>query len=245
MPIPEAKLLPPPAGGRTYTGHQRVRWGDVDPGARLRLDGTARYLQDVSHEDTLDSGTARAGPWVVRRTVIDVIVPAVADEDLTLITFCGGLGARWADRRTSITGQRGARIEAMSLWIRISADTGRPTRLDPAFLDLYADFTGDRKVPASTTHPEPPADAPRRPWPLRATDLDPLNHVNNAATWEPVVDELARLNLRPRRAEVEYRAAIDPGDVVEIASARDDGGLRIWLEVEGRVRASALVHLRS
>ena len=126
--------------------------GEVSSACALEervVSGRSRVL-GVSHEDTLDSGTARAGPWVVRRTVIDVIVPAVADEDLTLITFCGGLGARWADRRTSITGQRGARIEAMSLWIRISADTGRPTRLDPAFLDLYADFTGDRKVPAST-----------------------------------------------------------------------------------------------
>ena len=62
----------------------------MDTGGRLRLDGTARYLQDLSHDDTLASGTGRTGPWVVRRTTIDVVTPAVGDEDLELVTFCGG-----------------------------------------------------------------------------------------------------------------------------------------------------------
>ena len=236
--------LPAPAGGRSYAGRQRVRWGDVDTGGRLRLYGTARYLQDLSHDDTLASGTGRTGPWVVRRTTIDVVTPAVGDEDLELVTFCGGLGSRWAERRTSITGSEGARIEAMSLWIRIDGTTGRPTRLDPAFLDLYADFTGDRKVGASLTHGDPPASLERRPWPLRVTDLDPMNHVNNAATWEPVVEELARHHLKARRAQVEYRAGIDPGDDVEVVTMVAGGMMRVWLEVDRKVRASAVIHPR-
>lgn len=243
---PEALMpLPAPAGGRTFAGHQRVRWGDVDPGARLRLDGAARYLQDVGHDDTQDNGTDPTDPWIVRRTTIDVLVPAVADEGLDLTTFCGGIGPRWAERRTTVLGDRGAHLEAMALWVRVDRVSGRPARLDPAFLDLYADFTGDRKVSAALTHGEPPDDADRRPWALRATDFDPLGHVNNAATWEPVVDELARRQLHPRRAQVEYRAALDPGDEVVLASVADDHRLRLWLEVEGVVRASAVVHART
>ena len=241
---PARAPLPAPAGGRTFAGRQRVRWGDVDPGARLRLDGAARYLQDVGHDDTQANGTDPTDPWIVRRTTIDVIVPAVADEELELVTFCGGIGPRWAERRTTVTGDRGARIEAMALWVRLDRTTGRPARLDPAFLALYADFTGDRKVSAAVTHGEPPCDAARRPWVLRATDFDPLGHVNNAATWEPVVDELARHQLHPRRAQVEYRAALDPGDDVVLASVVDDHRLRLWLEVDGVVRASAVVHTR-
>jgi len=87
--------------------------------------------------------------------------------------------------------------------------------------------------------------ADRRPWPLRSTDLDGLGHVNNAATWEPVEDELARRDLRPRWAELEYGDALDPGDDVELASiVAHDGSLRLWLCVDGVVRASAVVHPR-
>lgn len=58
------------------------------------------------------------------------------------------------------------------------------------------------------------------------------------------MDELARRHLHPRRAQVEYRAALDPGDEVELASVVEDHLLRLWLEVEGVVRASAVVHTR-
>lgn len=218
-----------------------MRWGDVDLGARLRLDGIARYVQDLGGDDTRGAGADPDRPFVVRRTVIDVVKPAVADEVLHLTTFCGGIGARWAERRTSLVGDRGARIEAMGLWVCINRATGRPARLAPEFLDLYADFTGDRRVSANLTHPDPPDEVTRRPWPLRATDFDPLGHMNNAATWEPVVDELTRLGLRPRRATLEHRVAIEPGDQVTLASITSEPTVQIWLEVDGAVKATAQV----
>ena len=60
-----------PSSGRTFAGQRRVRLGDCSPGGRLRLDATARYLQDLSDDDTRDAGFAQM-TWVVRRTVIDV-----------------------------------------------------------------------------------------------------------------------------------------------------------------------------
>lgn len=243
-------VLPPPAGGRTVTATRRVRWGDVDRGGRLRLDGTARYIQDLGGDDTRGAGADPNFPFVVRRTAIEVIRPAVADEVLHLSTFCGGIGARWAERRTTLLGDRGAHIEAMGLWVCINRTTGRPARLEPDFLDLYADFDGDRKVGASLTHPDPPGLTDgtdntgvtiSRPWPLRDTDFDPLNHMNNAATWEPVVDELARLGVRPGRATLEYRNAIEPGDQVTLISTVSADLVQIWLTVDEAVRASAVV----
>ena len=70
-----------------------------------------------------------------------------------------------------------------------------------------------------------------------------MGHVNNAATWEPVEDEMARRGIRPRWAELEYGDGLDPGDDVELASlVAGDGSLRVWLVVGGAVRASAVVH---
>ena len=96
---------------------------------------------------------------------------------------------------------------------------------------------------ARLRHGPVPAGVDRRPWPLRSTDLDGMGHVNNAATWEPVEDELARRGLRPRWAELEYGDGLDPADEVELASlVAADGSLRVWLTVGGAVRATAVVH---
>lgn len=239
---PDLPPLAAPAGGRSFTATRRVRWGDADHRGRLRLDGTARYLQDVANDDTRDAGPASSEAWLVRRTIIDVHRPARVGEVLSLTTFCAGLGARWAERRTTLLGDEGGHLESMALWVRFDPDTGRPVRLDDAFLALYEDFTGHRKVGARLQHGPVGAAPDRRPWPLRSTDLDALGHVNNAAMWESVEDELSRHGIRPARAELEHRDAIDPDDEVVLASIVDDGVLRMWLTVGEAVRASAVVH---
>lgn len=238
--------LPDPAGGRSFTATRRVRWGDADHRGRLRLDGTARYLQDVANDDTRDAGAASGEAWIVRRTIIEVQQPARVGEVVELTTFCGGLGPRWAERRTTLVGDAGGRVETMALWVRFDPRSGRPARLDDAFLALYVDFTGNRKVAARLQHDPVNPGAERRPWPLRSTDLDGLGHVNNAATWEAVEDELNRRGIRPARAELEHREAIDPDDEVQLASTTGaDGILRLWLTVGDLVRASAVVHPRT
>ena len=56
-------------------------------------------------------------------------------------------------------------------------------------------------------------------WPLRATDVDRMGHVNNAAYWAAVEQRLAEHepDLRlPHRARLDYRHPIDLGDDVEL-----------------------------
>lgn len=227
--------------GRAFVATRRVRWGDVDRHGRLRLDGIARYLQDVSNDDTRDAGIDRRQPWVVRRTVIDVVTAPRPGEVVTLTTFCGGLGTAWAERRTTIEGDGGGHVEAAALWVALDPDTGRPTRLSPEFTAIYGSAADGRTVGARLRHPGPDPDAATRPWPLRSTDHDGMGHVNNAATWEPVEDELDRRGLVPVRAELEYPGAIEPGETVELRSSGEGDGIRLWLLVDGTVRASAAV----
>ena len=234
-------MIPLPASGRRFTATRRVRLGDATPKGRLRLDAVVRYLQDVAADDSADSGLPDAGAWVVRKTTVEVHQPAAYQEQLELATFCSGTGSRWAERRTSISGDRGGRIEAASLWVYVDLATGRPRRLPDAFADLYGEACGGRQVKARLVHPDPPGDAARRPWPLRATDFDVLGHVNNAAYWEPVEDLVAGRGLFTGvvRAELEHRNAVEPDAAVELAVAEDP--LRIWWLADGSVAASALV----
>ena len=82
-----------------------------------------------------------------------------------------------------------------------------------------------------------------RPWPFRATDFDVLAHVNNAASWAAVEDELDRVapGRTPAAAEIEYRAAVDLGESVELRSDVDRRRLDCWLTVDDDVRTSAVV----
>ena len=234
--------MPLPAKGRRFSATRQVRLGDATANGRLRLDALVRYLQDVAADDSADSGLPDAGAWVVRKTVVRVERPAAYGERLELTTFCSGTGSRWAERRTSVTGDRGGRIEAASVWVYVDLATGRPRRLPAAFDGLYGEACGGRQVKARLVHPDPPADAERRPWPLRATDFDVLGHVNNAAYWEPVEDVVAGRGLfkGPVRAELEHRSAVEPAADVELAIV-EENPLRIWWLADGAVSASALV----
>lgn len=238
-PSPLPPLVPVPEQGRRFTAQRRVRWGDADPSGRLRCDAVARYLQDISNDDSRDAGIASIR-WVVRRTTIAVVVPVRVGEELTLTTFASGIGAGWAERRTVLAGHRGGRVEAASTWVAVDG-AGRPTRLDADFLDVYGATAGGRRIHARLRNPAPPPGVRRRPWPIRSTDLDGLGHVNNAATWEPVEDELDRIGVVPAGAVLEHGAGIGPGDGVEVASAEVPGGVAVWLLVGDDVRASAVV----
>jgi len=227
--------LPPPSHGRVYTGARRVRLGDASPGGRLRLDALARYLQDVSNDDTRDGGLDDDG-WVVRRTALRAERIPVIGEELVLQTFCSGTGGRWAERRVRVRGDQGGAVEAVSLWVHVDMVTGRPVPLTARFFELYGEAAGGRTVRARLSHPEPPT-GPGRPWPLRATDFDVMSHMNNAVYWATVEEELRRRrDLRaPLGAEVEFRVAIEPGDEVEIVTQDGEGDVRLWLVRQGGV----------
>ena len=187
---------------------RRLRLSDMDARGRLRLDAVARYLQDVATDDVAETGWgAPEHLWVVRRYVIDVVVPFLDDGEVELVT--------WGERRRRR--RRGAADVAHRRSRR--ADRGRQ-RLDPPLSDgraarledfgVYAESAAGRVVSTRKELPDPPPDAPRRSWRLRSTDVDVLGHVNNAIHWQAVEDALVRARRRPdeaapRRARVPAR----------------------------------------
>jgi acyl-ACP thioesterase len=228
------ELLAIPVVGRVFRCTRQVRWGDVDSGGRLRLDAIARLLQDVATDDTADLGLDEAEAWVVRRTLIQQNRAAEQGETLELATFCSGLGSRWAERRISITGEGGASIEAAALWVHLDPHSGRPKLLPARFGTDFAAAAAGREVTARQTIEAVPVEASGamvRQWYPRSTDIDILDHVNNAIGWSVVeqvlADQLARTGFAPGSAgdpradsflaAVEFRDAIGR-DVVESGS---------------------------
>jgi acyl-ACP thioesterase len=97
-------------------------------------------------------------------------------------------------------------------------------------------------VSSRLTLPPPPPDAGRRPWPVRVTDLDVFDHVNNAIHWailEEVLAHAPAAAARCGRGEVEHLAPIDLTTPVELVT---DAGLTwtsAWLVAAGRVSTAA------
>jgi acyl-ACP thioesterase len=224
---------------RRYVGTRRVRLGDVHPDGSLRLDALARYAQDVATDDSAESGiTEETGYWVLRRLVGELAGRLSLGEMVELTTFCGGSGPRWAERRTRLVGGSGACIELAAVWVHVDRTTGAPLPVPADFREVYGEGTR-RRVRARLEHPPPPEVAARRAWPLRSTDFDVLGHVNNAVYWAAVEDDLAsRAPVPVTRIEMEHRAGVDPGDVVELVHT-DGEPTRLWFSVGGEVRASA------
>ena len=242
--MPIEPLVPRPSVGRVYDRHRRVRLGDASAGGRLRFDAIARHLQDIANDDARDSNIGGdVNAWVVRRTVVDVAAFPVYGEELTLSTWCSGTGSRWAERRTSVLGDQRGHVEAASLWVHVDLATGKPIVVPERFLDAYGPSTGGRTIRARLVHESPSTSAATMPWTLRFADFDVLGHVNNAAYWAVVEQQLAtRRELRaPLRAEVEYRSPVEADDELTVLVADHDDGFSLWWMVGDEVRTTAVV----
>lgn len=233
-------------GGRVFEGQRRVRLGDASASGRLRLDAVAAYCQDIANDDTRDSGYPDVMGWVVRHTTITVEVWPGLGEELVLTTFPSGTGPRWAERGTSIRGDRGGRVEVTSLWVHIDAQTLKPKRLPPEFFECFAISPDAPEVSARFLHASRPDGAPiqSRRWDIRSTDVDVLAHVNNAAYWAPIEDELdSVLESRPAlSARLEYRMAIARSWPVSLTTHRLAPDRHdLWLHDGDRLFATAQV----
>jgi acyl-ACP thioesterase len=228
------EFVPPPDQGRRFHGEFSVRLGDADSTGQLRLDGVARFLQDIATDDWDETGIESTDTWVVRRTAVRVADGGrwpLYKERLTLTTWCGGWGAAWAERRTDISVDGLVLVQAAALWVPIDP-TGHPVRIRPVFFEVYGEAMQGRKVSGRVAAPVVADGAFERPWPLRRADLDIVGHVNNAAVWQAVTEIV---NAPVSRVVVVHHGPVESGHEVTLASA--PGAL--WLLVDGVVQVSA------
>lgn len=203
----------------------------------MQFDAIARFLQDVGNDDTDDAEFGDLGlAWVARRALINVSTPARSREDLTLSTWCSGTGRRWAERRTSITGTFGAEIDAVTIWIHLDPETGRPIPWGENFANIYLPATNGRRVDARLKLPKMPEGATRSaPWSFRATDSDAFGHVNNTA-YLAAAEEFLNLD-GPCSLEIEWRTPCRSGDQLIAITSNDDRNLHLVDDELGETRA--------
>jgi acyl-ACP thioesterase len=235
-----SELVPRPRSGRVFTHERRPGLGDCAPSGRIRLDALARWLQDVAWADVDDAGVADKAVWVVRRTRMSVHRFPRFGERLTVATFCSGFGRMWAERRTTVTPADGSAsdVEAVSLWVHLDPLKRRPSPLSAEEVAVYGEAAQDRRVTARLRHPPPRDNGERLKWGFRATECDLAGHINNAAYWEPLEEELLS-DEDPNwiDVEIEFRTPSQPGEKVIVR----DSDRRWIVSAEGETHASILV----
>ncbi len=228
-----------PPGVRAFSHRRTPGFADCAPTGRVRLDAIACWLQDVAYADVDDAGVAQAAVWVVRRCRIRVNRFPRFGERFELTTFCSGLGRMWAERRTDIVpvGEPDAVVQAVSLWVHLDNERWVPTPLTEAELAIYGGVAPDRRVSHRLRHPAPESTAGGTPWSFRATECDIADHVNNAAYWAPLEEELlGEPGPEPERldVELEYRTPAQPGRKRVLGT-----GDRRWIvDTDGELHAS-------
>lgn len=199
-----------------------LRVADVDREGRLKFDAATRHIQDVGTDQLREMGFEETHPlWIVRRTMIDMIEPIVFKDMLRLRRWCSGTSNRWCEMRVRIDGRKGGLVESEAFWININRETQGPARIADDFIEGLRRTTSEGrlrwKAYLSAGGRE---DAEQiRDYPVRVSDIDIFDHMNNSVYWSVVEDYLQshpELLKAPLRVTIEHDLPVALGDKLEI-----------------------------
>ena len=199
-----------------------LRVGDIDRDGRLRLDAACRHIQDIGQDQLREMGHEETHPlWIVRRTMVDLIRPIEFQDMLRMRRWCSGTSNRWCEMRVRIDGRKGGLIESEAFWININRETQGPARISDDFMEALQRTTDvDRLRWKAYLTAGSRADANEiRDFPIRVSDIDLFDHVNNSVYWKVVEEFLANypeLFEAPLRVTIEHDLPVAFGDKLEI-----------------------------
>ncbi|MFV0495931.1 acyl-ACP thioesterase domain-containing protein [Mycobacterium sp.] len=219
----DKELMPVPDGHPdVFDREWPLRVADIDRTGRLRLDAACRHIQDIGQDHLRELGFEETHPlWIVRRTMVDLIRPIEYSDMLRCRRWCSGTSNRWCEMRVRIDGRKGGLIESEAFWIHVNRETEMPARIGDDFLaGLHKTTAVDRLRWKGYLKPGSRDDAAEtRGFPVRVTDIDLFDHVNNSVYWSVVEDYLAvhnELLAGPLRVVIEHEAPVAFGDKLDI-----------------------------
>jgi len=210
-----------------YLAGYRVRFDEAGGNGLLRTSALLRYAQDVAwrHSEALGFDRAwyqaRGLGWVVRGCELEIREPIPIGHTLRVSTAVVGHRRIWARRLGECRLADGRPAASVTTdWVLLDA-RNRVVRI-PA--DFGVAFTNP-EVRSEIVRVEAPSDAVASVAELhvRPSDLDPLDHVNNAVYVDWLEEALDAGGWRtatealPRSYRLEYLASAARGDRVEVA----------------------------
>jgi acyl-CoA thioesterase FadM len=177
-----------------FEGHYRVRFDEAAANGSLRPSGLVRFAQDLAwrHSDAAGFGrewyAERETAWLVRRVWLRIHAAVTYGDVVVGSTGIVGWRRVTARRRTHFRASDERPIADIDTdWVLLTR-AGRPTRIPDEIARYFApgaDFRAERLV-----LPAAPPDAATSEVIIRAMDVDPMGHLNNAVYLD-LADEAA------------------------------------------------------
>jgi acyl-ACP thioesterase len=213
----------------------RVRFDEAGPDGLLRSSGFLRYAQDLAWQHSEAAGldrswyAARGLQWLVRAVRLEIAAGVTYGETARVSTEVIGWRRMWARRRTTFRTEAGLIAVALTDWVLLNA-AGRAVRVPEDVAQRFADVRSFEaaRVPLRKVG-EPVL---RMGFSVRARDLDPLGHVNNAAYLDYLEELLAvagGLPGLPRSYVLEYLRGATLGERLEASLWQDEAGWSVRL----------------
>jgi acyl-ACP thioesterase len=216
-----------------YLAGYRVRFDEAAPDGNLRTSALLRYAQDIAwrHSEQLgfdrDWYQERGLGWVVRGVELELAAPIPLGTTLRVSTAVVGHRRIWARRLGECRfadGRLAARVTTD--WVLLDA-RGRVVRIPDDFGVAFANPEVRSEILRIRAEQGPPA--ARHVLSVRPSDLDPVDHVNNAVyvDWlEEAIEAVGWTNVgahgatasgsTPGTLRIEYLASAARGDAIEI-----------------------------
>jgi acyl-CoA thioesterase FadM len=224
---------------RVARARYRARFDECGPDGLARASALLRWAQDVAwiHSERRGFGrewyAERDLAWVVRGLELVMLAPIRTGTTVEVETQVIGFRRVMARRRTEVRAPDGS-LAALVVndWVMTDVRRAAPTRVPPEFPGLFG-VPPDGFEPIRVALPATPADAPRLAVVARAHEIDPMEHVNNAAYLDWLDEAIetadkagaAAVATVPRTYRAEYLLPVARG-VPHVASSwpRDGGG---------------------
>ncbi|MCP5051826.1 MAG: hypothetical protein GY940_31960 [bacterium] len=183
-----------------WTDQYLVSSYEVDPQGKLPLPSLAKFMQETAynHANHLEFGYAQLKEkklfWVLSRLIIKIEKFPKWLDKIQIRTWPSSVEGLLAYRDFQVLDDQDNVIGAAgSAWLMLDNEKHRPQRMSIVFKDterLFPDQKALEEKPSKLPNLSNPQTDP--PFPVRYSDLDLYDHVNNAKYMQWVVDSYPR-----------------------------------------------------
>ncbi len=182
---------------QTYT--YKISAFQTDASGQLFVYQLLNLLQDAAHMHADGFGFGQKQLvrhdlfWVLSRLTIEILSLPEHGDKIILSTWVKSIRGTISEREFSVARGDESLINASSLWFCLSSLTNKPARLPGEYgnlmeiEDAYATANGSEKVISSEKQPE---SSNGTSMTARYSDIDMVDHVNNATYMRWMMDEI-------------------------------------------------------
>lgn len=188
-----------------YLLNQKVSYGDVGPDFKARLPVLGRMLQEaaVCHSEKVGKGSQtmfdQGVIWVLSKLSLSIERLPLLDEELSVTTWHAGLRGFFARRDFTVEAEAGPVLSATSVWLYLDLNNKRAIKIPIEASEAYgpeSDKALDEDLARWSPDKSPQTDFVQS-MNIRASDFDPLGHVNNTVYLDLAHSIYASLTGKP------------------------------------------------